>query len=230
MSTVGSLSRDDQNLRVQTMADLPLERVATDEPPFSFVGVDLYEPFIVKIESGQATGYDFISTCVVVRVVRIEVAQSLEADSFLNALQRFKCRQDQPVEIRADNGTNFIDGEMELRETIHSWNISKMREFMRQNEIWINLSAWCILQARHFCHRRWRQVQYMADVFWRRLTNDYFPGLQTRTKWLREETNVRADDVVLIFHGTVGNWVVLCLLFRVWTDSYEPSRSKQGIL
>ena len=49
-----------------------------------------------------------------------------------------------------------------------------------------------------YCRRRWRQVQYMADVFWRRWTKEYLPGLQKRTRWPREETNVKVDDVVLV--------------------------------
>ena len=30
---------------------------------------------------------------------------------------------------------------------------------------------------------RWRQVQYLADVFWRRWLREYLPSLQQRQKW-----------------------------------------------
>ena len=31
--------------------------------------------------------------------------------------------------------------------------------------------------------RRWRQVQYLANIFWKRWTKEYLPLLQERTKW-----------------------------------------------
>ena len=34
-------------------------------------------------------------------------------------------------------------------------------------------------------HRtRWRQVQYLADLFWRRCIREYMPQLHVRTRWL----------------------------------------------
>ncbi|XP_077863531.1 uncharacterized protein LOC144347581 [Saccoglossus kowalevskii] len=35
-----------------------------------------------------------------------------------------------------------------------------------------------------YVKRRWRQVQYLADVFWRRWLNEYLPSLQERQKWV----------------------------------------------
>ena len=101
----------------QRMSDLPPERVTPDEPPFSFVGVDFFGPFMVKVGRSQVKRYGYIFTCLAVRAVHIEIAHSLESDSFISALQRFTCRRGQPVEIRSDNGTNFVGGERELRES-----------------------------------------------------------------------------------------------------------------
>jgi len=33
-----------------------------------------------------------------------------------------------------------------------------------------------------FSHRRWRHVQYLADVFWRRWLREYLPSLQERQR------------------------------------------------
>lgn len=38
--------------------------------------------------------------------------------------------------------------------------------------------------------RRWRHVQYLADLFWRRWTAQYLPELQRRQRWTKEEPNV----------------------------------------
>ena len=34
-----------------------------------------------------------------------------------------------------------------------------------------------------YTRKRWRQIQYLADVFWKRWTREYLPLVQLRTKW-----------------------------------------------
>ena len=46
--------------------------------------------------------------------------------------------------------------------------------------------------------RRWRQVQYLANVFWRRWIREYLPQLQERQKWLNPSRNFAVDDIVLV--------------------------------
>ena len=46
--------------------------------------------------------------------------------------------------------------------------------------------------------RKWRQIQYLADVFWRRWVREYLPQLLQRSKWRRGERDVAIGDVVLI--------------------------------
>ena len=46
--------------------------------------------------------------------------------------------------------------------------------------------------------RRWRQVQYLADVFWRRWVREYLPSLQERQKWHKKQRNFAKDDIVLV--------------------------------
>ena len=50
--------------------------------------------------------------------VHIKVAHSLDTDSFLLALRRLIARGGQVREMRSENGTSFISGERELRESI----------------------------------------------------------------------------------------------------------------
>ena len=49
-----------------------------------------------------------------------------------------------------------------------------------------------------YCRRRWRQVQYLADVFWRRWIHEYLPTLQQRQKWSKECRNFAVNDVILV--------------------------------
>ena len=49
-----------------------------------------------------------------------------------------------------------------------------------------------------YARRKWKQVQYLADVFWRRWTNEYLPTLQQRQKWTRPSRNFASGDVVLL--------------------------------
>ena len=55
---------------------------------------------------------------------------------------------------------------------------------------------------------RWRQMHYMANLFWRRWTRDYLPSLQMREKWQRPHVNVKPQDLVLLVDSNMprGRW------------------------
>ena len=46
--------------------------------------------------------------------------------------------------------------------------------------------------------RRWRQVQYLADIFWKRWSREYLPLLQSSQKWNKPRRNLAVGDVVLL--------------------------------
>jgi hypothetical protein len=48
-----------------------------------------------------------------------------------------------------------------------------------------------------YSKRRWRQVQYFANLFWKRWISEYLPLLQERQKWNKETRNMKVGDVVL---------------------------------
>ena len=125
-------------LVTQRMADLPKDRVTPGLPPFSMVGVDLFGPFIVKRARSELKRYGCLFTCLTTRAIHLEVCNTLETDSFINALQRFVSRRGNPVEVRSDNGTNFVGGHRKLRTAIEDWNQDKIHDFLRQREVkWI---------------------------------------------------------------------------------------------
>ena len=51
-----------------------------------------------------------------------------------------------------------------------------------------------------YSRRRWRQVQYLVGVFWRRWVREYLPSLQERQRWNKTGRNFVVDDVVLILN------------------------------
>jgi len=53
-------------------------------------------------------------------------------------------------------------------------------------------------EQRETYRKRWKQVQYLSDVFWRRWIHEYLPSLQCRLKWLEPKRNFKVDDVVIV--------------------------------
>ena len=262
----------------QKMADLPLDRITPDKPPFTYVGVDCFGPFLIRRGRTEVKRYGVLYTCLVVRAVHIEVAHNLDTDSFLNSFRRFVARRGSPELVRSDNGGNFVSGERELNRSIKEWNLEKIADFLLQRNVQWAFNPPCgshhggpweccirtvrkvlnalareqvlddeglstfmceagsivnsrpltkvsddvrdlepltpnhLLLCRYsqsfpsgifakediYSRRRWRQVQYLSDVFWRRWVKEYLPTLQERQKWFRPRRNFQVGDIVLL--------------------------------
>ncbi|XP_076839331.1 uncharacterized protein LOC143484479 [Brachyhypopomus gauderio] len=274
----------------QMMADLPEDRLLPDQPPFTNTGVDYFGPFEVKRGRSSVKRYGVMFTCLSLRAVHIEVADSLDTDSCINAIRRFVCRRGQVNTLRSDNGTNFVAAERELRGAIQQLDNDKIERAFHpkgikwifnspaashQGGVWerqirsarrilnslvkeqamnddclhtimcevesiINgrpltsvsddandiepltpnhlllLKSQPIMPPGTFCkddmyaRRRWKQVQYLADLFWSRWTREYLPLLQERQKWLKPRRNFMMGDVVLLVDSSSprNSWVM----------------------
>jgi len=290
ISNCGHCRRHGVKAGEQKMADLPKERLIPDLPPFTNVGVDYFGPVEVKRGRSMVKRYGVIFTCMASRAIHLEVAYSLDTDACINSLRRFICRRGQVVQIRSDNGTNFIGAERELRESLNSWNKSQIQKAMLQEGVqwsfnppggshyggvWERMikmvkkilssilhqqtlddegfhTVLCEIEAilndrpitklsddpndlepltpNHllqmkgkpvlppglfdqselYSRRRWKQVQYMCDLFWRRWTNEYLPLLQERQKWNKERRSFAPGDIVVIVDSTAprGSWLM----------------------
>ena len=264
----------------QKMADLPANRVEAGKPPFSYVGLDYFGPIYIKRARSTVKRYGCLFTCLTTRAIHIEIAHSLDTDSFIQALTRFISRRGNPEEIRSDNGTNFRGAEKELGEALAQWNQSKIGGFLVQKRIkwffnpafashfggsWERqirtvrkvlggltseqvlgeeslLTLMCqvenivnsrpltqvssdpndnepltpnhLLLLRHgthlpigvFCEKdqyvrkRWRQVQYLSDIFWKRWLKEYLVNLQLRSKWHLDQYDLKVNDLVLVMN------------------------------
>ncbi|XP_072043045.1 uncharacterized protein [Amphiura filiformis] len=70
-----------------------------------------------------------------------------------------------------------------------------------------------------YAKRRWKQVQYMSDLFWRRWTREYLPQLQERQKWLRPNRNAEVGDIVLVINeSTPRNMWPLGKVVETWPN------------
>ena len=49
-----------------------------------------------------------------------------------------------------------------------------------------------------YCRKRWRRVQYLANIFWERWKKEFLSELQQRVKWCKSKRNLQIGDIVLI--------------------------------
>lgn len=120
------------------MADLPEDRV---EPaaPFTYSAVDYFGPFVVKEGRKEVKRYRVIFTCMASRAIHIETANTLETDSFINALRRFQAERGPVRQLRSDCGTNFIGAHRELNAGLEKINEDKIRaRLLEDNCEWIS--------------------------------------------------------------------------------------------
>lgn len=112
----------------QKMADLPLERILPDLPPFTNVGLDYFGPIEVKRGRIYVKRYRVIFTCMSSRAAHLEVANSLETDSCIHVLRRFICRRGQVKHIRSDNGTNLVGAQKELKRALNDLDKNQIQD------------------------------------------------------------------------------------------------------
>ena len=86
----------------QKMADLPRERLS-QEPPFTYCGIDMFGPILMKEGRKEMKRYQCLFTCLSSRTIHIESANSISIDAFIQALQRFVSRRGNVRVIRTDN-------------------------------------------------------------------------------------------------------------------------------
>ena len=61
-----------------------------------------------------------------------------------------------------------------------------------------------------YSRRRWKQVQYLAELFWKRWVREYLPLQQERQKWTQVRQNLKSGDVVMIVDDSAprNSWLL----------------------
>jgi hypothetical protein len=117
------------------MAPIIEDQKSSDRPSFTYVGVDYFGPFNVKIGRSTVKRYGCIFMCLTTRAVHLEVAHTLTTNSFIAAFQRFTSRRGTPEKVYSDNGTNLVSGELELRKSMEQWNQANISRYMSHRDI-----------------------------------------------------------------------------------------------
>lgn len=272
------------NLQTQKMADLPVDRL-TEEPPFTYTAVDFFGPFCIKEKRSVLKRYGVVFLCMSCRAVHLESANSLETDSFINALRRFLARRGPVRQIRSDCGTNIVGAKNELRKALTEMDKARVKDYLLKNDCnWVEFQfntprsshmagSWerqirtirnaleplllktgthlddesfrtfitevenimnsrplsieniCdptslepltpshlltmkpklllpppgrFVKADLYARKRWRRVQYLANIFWNRWRKEILHKLQVRQKWTSPRRNLKIGDIVTL--------------------------------
>ncbi|XP_062703954.1 uncharacterized protein LOC134286358 [Aedes albopictus] len=119
------------------MAELPSARMAAFTRPFSHVGVDFFGPIEVLVGRRVEKRWGVLLTCLTVRALHIEVANSLSTSSCMMALNNFIARRGTPVCFYSDRGTNFVGASKELRDALKAIDKHEMsKEFTTPATSW----------------------------------------------------------------------------------------------
>ncbi|CDW59883.1 hypothetical protein TTRE_0000822701 [Trichuris trichiura] len=110
------------------MAALPKFRLTPGLPAFTHCGVDYFGPFEVNSFRRMVKRWACLFTCLATRAVHLEVAYTLDTDSFLSVLFRFEQRRGTPAAYWSDNGTNIVGAKREIQECIQRLDHAKIAE------------------------------------------------------------------------------------------------------
>ena len=145
----------------QKMGELPSECVEAG-PLFTYVAVDYFGPFRIREGRRDVKRYGVLFVCLNSRAIHIEVAKTLETDSFINALRRFLSVRGPIRVLRSDQGTNLVGAYRELREAISNIDDEKVKEFVLQ------YNCDYLVNVPHASHQggAWeRQIRSLRSVF-----------------------------------------------------------------
>ena len=156
------------------MSDLPRERLAYREPPFSNTGIDYFGPFYVSVKRSTEKRWEFLFTCLTTRAVHFEVVPSMDTNSCVMGIERFAARPGTPSLLWSNNGTNFIATDKELLQNVRNWNQQVLTESLVKKGIKWKFNPPC---APHHGGVWERLVRSFKHVFYavlgnRRLTDE----------------------------------------------------------
>ena len=107
----------DGNLSVQTMGQLPEERLKPS-PPWHNTAIDLFGPLKIRDQVKRRTigkCYGVLFNCMSTRAVHIDLSSDYSTEAFLLVLRRFASLRGYPAKLYSDNGPQLVSANEELR-------------------------------------------------------------------------------------------------------------------
>lgn len=108
------------------MSPLPAARLMSHIPPFTNTGIDYFGPLTVVMFRRTSKRYGVLFTCLDTRAVHIEIAHSLDLETFVNAFSRFIDRRGLPKVCYSDNVTNLVAGKQEINYMLSKWSTDEL--------------------------------------------------------------------------------------------------------
>jgi Integrase zinc binding domain len=100
------------------MGQIPAERFASHEKPFTNTGVAFFRPIYVNVGRRTEKRYGVLFTCLTIRAIHLDVSHDLSTNSCVMAIRRMVARRGTVKKMFSDNGTNLRGAERELREAV----------------------------------------------------------------------------------------------------------------
>ena len=85
---------------------LPAERLS-ESPPFTYTGVDYFGPLYIKSKRDKQKVWVCLYTCLVTRVIHLEMMHDMTTHEFLLGFRKFIARHGKPMKMISDNATQF---------------------------------------------------------------------------------------------------------------------------
>ncbi|KAL9951191.1 hypothetical protein ACROYT_G043811 [Oculina patagonica] len=230
----------------QKMASLPEDRVTPSKPPFTYVGVDCFGPFVIQSfidalrrficrkgcpeEIRSDNGGNFVKG---EKELREAVRSWNQAQTHEYLLQdNIKWTFNPPAashhggvwercirtvrkvmkavlkeQVLSDEGLSTLM--CEVQSIVNGRPITKVTDDTRDLNALIpnhllllregtTMPPGVFSREDNYACRRWRQVQYLSNIFWSRWTKEYLPSLQQRQKWNKPQRNLAVNDIVLL--------------------------------
>ena len=142
---------------MKKIADLPKERTE-EAPSFTYYGLDIFGPFLIKERKTELKRYGIIFTCLAGRAVHLRVFNNMEKDSFIQVLRRLIGRRGNIQTIRSNSGSNFVGAEKEMLKAFQEMYHNKIKSFLQNHG-----SDWIVW------HRNPSATSHMGGI-WERQT------------------------------------------------------------
>lgn len=112
---------------------LPEFRVS-EQPPFTFTGVDFAGPLYIRYPGSKETCKVWIClfTCCVIRAVHLDLVPNMTTTAFMRCFKRFVSRKGFPRRIISDNGRTFKCAAKELRALLKQ---REVQQYLACNQI-----------------------------------------------------------------------------------------------